>query len=377
MTVRAHLFLTEVFFGLPRAHPEVPQSSIFEETPRKDKSTSTMVIFHDRFSKAALVLVAALSSLLFQGAQARRWEDVIEVSIYAQSHVDLPRIQFAIEENPLNVAPTFVLLESQPPSDAPSSVPSYFKLEELDEPNSNYQAGSKCPEGGAVYTVNMHDTWGDGWGETTLSIREIKRIDNPVSNHSSQVSLQKRSFNPSTNHWSHRELENFVFRGGVKEGDFDSRDVCLSQAACYEVTLENGKWTEEAKWEILPVISEEGNSRTASQAVAKGRGLSNCTFHVSEYVNSGLECPFTCRPQQEPEQEEASEEAEEEGEEGEVQGESTEQIEADLATPGNQTSPDLVEEQEALEPSTAPSDEEALEPSTSPSDAPSLVPTMM
>jgi len=333
------------------------------------------------------ILIAALVSLVaLPGAHARRWEDVIAVSIYAQSHVDIPRIQFAIEDNPLNVAPTVILLsESQPPSDEPSSVPSYYNQEDDDE-DEPVQDPPKldCSQGEAAFKLNMYDSWGDGWGETTISIRQMGRLEGAPTVALSQdvalhdftttttsTSIQKRSIDPRSS-WQHRGLEDYVLIGGLKKGDFDSQHVCLSQSACYAVALQGGMWQEEAKWEIIPVDAETGTSAASQNAIAKGRGLSNCTFYVTEDPVDQPNCPFTCRPPPpEPEEEEVDEAAEEEVDE---EGEEADQPEVETT---NKQGEDVKKNGNTLQTNiTSQPTPAQTEPSSAPSDAPSLVPTL-
>lgn len=339
------------------------------------------------------IVIAALTSLVpLPEVYARRWEDVIVASIYAQSHVDLPRIQFAIEDNPQNVAPSAVLLsDSQPPSDAPSSVPSFYNQDEHEEESVQDPPTQECPQGEAAFRLNMYDSWGDGWGETIISIREVGEIPGAaaieVSQHTASQdfattarssSIQKRS-SSVRNNLQHRGLKDYVLIGGLKKGVFDSKLVCLSQGACYAVALQGGRWQEEARWEITPVDAEVGTSAASQNAIAKGRGMSNCTFYVAEDPMDKPKCPLTCHlppPEQEPEKEEVDEAAEEEV--GEVEADVIGQGAVDTSRkPGE----DAAENGNALQLGEAPqqTSEPSLalrEPSSAPSDAPSLVPTL-
>jgi len=121
---------------------------------------------------------------LLHASEARRWEDVIISSIYAQSHIDIPRIQFSLEADPLSAVAAPTMYQSEPPSDAPSSVPSYYgdpndeMTAQSSSSSNNNQASNnsvthKCPSGEASYQIKKFDTWGDGWGETTISIRQV------------------------------------------------------------------------------------------------------------------------------------------------------------------------------------------------------------
>lgn len=275
-------------------------------------------------SLASLSFVGLLS--LLSSAEARRWEDVISVSIYAQSHVDIPRIQYSLEADPFGNFPSPSMYQSEPPSDAPSSVPSYFA-----DPNESIVAqssssvtgngnnkdtiGQNCPDGESSFRINKVDTWGDGWGETFLAIREVNsnlnlvqttsppgettftiskdvQVEDYISNTDSTGSANRtdRSVNETFNDGDTRKLQS-IYQGGLRSGGFEAEHVCLSHTACYEVTLQDGKWQEEAKWEIVPASA----LATSGSAVAKGQGFTNCTFYISDNVVDHPSCPFTCK----------------------------------------------------------------------------------
>ena len=274
-------------------------------------------------SLASVGLVALLS--LLPTSEARRWEDVISVSIYAQSHIDVPRIQYSLEADPFSNMPAPSIYQSELLSDAPSSVPSYFA-----DPNESLAAqsgsnnkasstetfvGQNCPDGEYSYKINKIDTWGDGWGETFLVIREVNsnldvvQSTSPPGETTFTISkdIQVEDYEiaagsanrtdqnvngTSSNGGNSRKLES-VYQGGLQDGGFEAEHVCLSHTACYEVTLQGGKWQEEAKWEIVPIGSSA--STTSGSAVAKGQGFSNCTFYVSDSVVDHPSCPFTCK----------------------------------------------------------------------------------
>ena len=269
---------------------------------------------------------------LLQTVEARRWEDVILVSIYAQSNVDIPRIQYSLESDPFSTLPAPTMYQSEPPSDAPSSVPSYFadpndevtaqssssssssSNNNNDKAMSDAAVSQNCPSGESPYKINKFDTWGDGWGEMVISIREVnsnlevvETTEESTFNISKDVKLEdytntevatgsanRTEQNTNQTSGDHRKLSS-IYEGGLQSGDFGSQHLCLSHTACYEVTLQGGKWQEEAKWEIVPVGSSDGTSSSEQVAVAKGQGVSNCTFYVSDSVVGHPSCPFTCR----------------------------------------------------------------------------------
>lgn len=279
-------------------------------------------------SLASVCLVGLMS--LLPTSEARRWEDVISVSIYAQSHVDVPRIQYSLEADPFGNLPAPSMYQSELPSDAPSSVPSYFADPNESLPAAQSSSGAtdgnkasssetfvsqNCPDGESSYKINKFDTWGDGWGETFLTIREVNsnldvvQSTSPPGETTFTISkdIQVEDYGAvggsanrtdqnvngtASNGGNARKLE-YVYQGGLQNGGFEAEHTCLSHTACYEVMLQGGKWQEEAKWEIVPTGSSASTS--SGSAVAKGQGFSNCTFYVSDSVVDHPSCPFTCK----------------------------------------------------------------------------------
>jgi hypothetical protein len=134
-----------------------------------------MSVFNDgaaQLARAVILLALFRSS---EQVYARRWEDVIAVSIYAQSHVDIARLQFSLEDDPLSPIPSFPSLEdSMSPSDAPSSVPSVYRTEtELGQQQQDAvqtTTNERCQEEGPSFNITRIDN--DGV-ETVIAIRQV------------------------------------------------------------------------------------------------------------------------------------------------------------------------------------------------------------
>jgi hypothetical protein len=134
-----------------------------------------MSLIHDGAAQLARVVI--LLALLRSSADARTWEDVIAVSIYAQSHVDIARLQYSLEDDPLSPIPSYPSLgDSMAPSDAPSSVPSAYRtetaLEQQQQQESEGQTttNEKCLDMGSPYNIKRIDSAGV---ETLISIRQV------------------------------------------------------------------------------------------------------------------------------------------------------------------------------------------------------------
>jgi len=287
-------------------------------------------------------------------AESRRWEDVVSVAIYSQSYVDIPRIQYSLEEDPLIAMEAPTVAESFPPSDVPSSVPSY--AEEVDRPYIENN-GADCPSGQSPYKVNKYGAWEGGWGDSSLTIRQKGTDVTPIQADSVVSEGVDSSYTPpATKSSLHRGLD-YVSVGSLKNGDFDEDYVCLAKNACYEVELEGEKWQEEAKWEIIPFVSHWEEIQSPGVAIAKGRGLSNCTFYTSDSapilgdILGDTDCRFTCQPKHE--------------------DEVSQNVSFGIAS--NISTQDVAFAR-AETPTVSPT--QTIPPSRAPSDAPSLVPTL-
>lgn len=346
------------------------------------------------------VLLAVFAGWVIPSAEARTWEDVVDVSIYAQSTIDLPRIQYSIEDDPFSSIPG---ARTESPSPNPTTAPalgqgSYpgeeaFFYQPDDIPNQN------CSDGASVFVVNKYDAWGDGWEGITITIKQVGPDGAPLEsnytespsvegNYSSEneTSLNQKTqgpvskkptptsaptsdpssgptsaptlaptptatpllpntdgpknqtespgsqtgpptddwwyyntvwpsswgtgtWGPTAAPWYQTEAANGddawkvpsarSYYGGrnreldvVMVGSLESGYVCLKTNPCYEVTLEGEKWQEESKWEILQP-QENGAKATL---IAKGKGLSRCTFSVRAAQGGESSCPMTCQP---------------------------------------------------------------------------------
>ncbi|CAB9523473.1 expressed unknown protein [Seminavis robusta] len=235
-----------------------------------------------------------LLALLNVSAIARRWEDVIAVSIYAQSHVDIARLQFSLEDDPLSrvpaAHPTIIIEESMPPSDAPSAVPSAYRADiELERDAGQQQQQQQqpsnqavCLEGESFYNFKRFDTQGE---ETLISIRQVGKIDDEgmedERNYRGSLPTSSDTYSP------------FVLRSSMDGGDFDVQALCLSYSSCYEVRLQGGTW-QDAMWEIVPFSLEAGTGSNELDVVAKGRGFANCTFPSTPDLSGTSHCQSTC-----------------------------------------------------------------------------------
>lgn len=101
-----------------------------------------------------------------------------------------------------------------------------------------------------VYNLVMYDSFGDGWDETKIAIKE----------HASQST---------------------VFEGELDFGAVGTKQICL-QPLCYNVTARGGRWGKEVSWEVKP-------DKIGAPTLASGGSPMNCSFAVG-----GTACENTC-----------------------------------------------------------------------------------
>lgn len=112
---------------------------------------------------------------------------------------------------------------------------------------------TKCGEDETKYRLIMHDSFGDGWDTTTLTIK------------------------------AEDEAADVVFQGGLVDGHEGTEYVCLSKSPkCYNAKTKGGTWGIEVTWEIRPL--SEG-----APSIAGGGAPGDCDFSVADEV-----CSKTC-----------------------------------------------------------------------------------
>lgn len=111
-----------------------------------------------------------------------------------------------------------------------------------------------CARGFTLYRLEMFDSFGDGWDDTTLTIA------------------------PSD------DMKKFIFEGQLENGSKGTRYVCLSRTKqCYTAKVSGGVWGNEVSWGIKPSFSE------GAPSIASGGAPMDCEFGVA-----GGDCKNTC-----------------------------------------------------------------------------------
>ena len=111
-----------------------------------------------------------------------------------------------------------------------------------------------CSSSDTLYRLVQYDSWGDGWDETLLTMKQLG-ADKPV------------------------------YQGGLEFGSEGTVHLCLSKIpSCYRVTVENGVWGNEVSWELRPL-------RDGAPVIGAGGSPTDCTVPVGG-VSEG--CHNTC-----------------------------------------------------------------------------------
>jgi hypothetical protein len=140
-----------------------------------------------------------------------------------------------------------------------------------DDDDGAFPLPPQCSDSQAIYRLVMYDSFGDGWDETVLTIRDA-------------------------------DTRRSVYTGSLQEGSQGTQLICLSRyAQCYHVDVNGGTWGNEVSWEVKPYTD-------GTPALAGGSSPMSCDFSVS-----GGKCEKTCtgrpniRPADDPEYKEFKE----------------------------------------------------------------------
>jgi hypothetical protein len=213
--------------------------------------------------------------------QARTWVDVIDTSIYASAIVDPYRDtmsqygQLEEEEWSLPTAtPTSAPVSNIVGADtrSPSLAPTQFTCTNYNEVSSK---------------IRMYDSWGDGWGDTTLIIAKLSSsVDKP------NATDRFYTYSSIVNLSAYREDHKVVFDGSLPDGYESFTDICLEANVCYSVEV-NGTsqyWQNEIKWDIRSIPLDNATAVT----LAKGTAPAKCQFSIPGSENTTLACEYFC-----------------------------------------------------------------------------------
>jgi len=277
---------------------------------------------------ASLLLCFSLCAV-----EARRWQDLVDRSIYVQNYLDQARYQLEIERDPF-VRPSAIpdatptsqpvsstwMTRSPAPTLAPSAIPSDSPSLSPTAPTSsptlrseNVDGNGGCHNGTVLYRVNMYDTWGDGWSSNTkLTITGIKDQDttqvsgNTVTKtHTSTQGGTTVSISTTVDLASDHPFGNVstgtghtyvnplgqIFQGSLHSGSHGYAYVCLVARRCYDVVVHGGDYLNEVSWDIEPITL--GSSAGNATPVIEGGAPLDCYFSIPDQ-NGEYFCQANC-----------------------------------------------------------------------------------
>jgi hypothetical protein len=299
---------------------------------------SVFATLHNRYINTMSSFIHKATFLLCLNASlvaARKWQDVVDRSIYLQPNLDVNRHQLKIEldpffrpEEPSEVAPShspvtiaWVTTPRSPaPTDAPSAIPSDAPSLAPTGPTSaptlraqNVDGNGGCNEGTVLYRVNMYDSWGDGWdlatkviitgiedqettnitGSTVTKTHTSQQGDTTVSISTTVDLTSDHPFGtaPADDGYTYVNPLGQIFEGTLDRGSNGIAYVCLVQRRCYEVIVYGGDYLDEVSWDIEPIVL--GSTEEIPQPVVAGGAPSDCSFSIPD-ENGAYFCEASC-----------------------------------------------------------------------------------
>ncbi len=288
------------------------------------------------------LLGLAMASVQVQG---RQWQEIIDHEIAMKSNVDSSRYELKIEADPFattkagektaskiptvpatqhtniqtsndwnsldsfkpahsdistpNTKPSFSVVtgsvsaetskesNSQNSGSAPITKPSFSAVTSSSSKGFPQESVTGCVK----YELHMMDTWGDGWGKTSLTITGIgsSTASTETTHTNSQgdevVSISKTV---QMNAASKQSPIGQIFQGSLEQGFHDSKEICFVTGQCYQLVTSGGDdvFSEEASWELRPAGMED-------QVLLSGGASTGCTFSLPD-ENGHHACSKTC-----------------------------------------------------------------------------------
>lgn len=155
--------------------------------------------------------------------------------------------------------------------------------------SSTMNVAQESTNGCVKYELHMMDTWGDGWGKTSLTITGIESSAASMeTTHTNSQGDEVVSISQTIqmNAGNKEASVGQVFQGGLGQGFHDSKEMCFVPGQCYQLLTSGGEFSDEASWELRPAGSE-------TQVMLSGGASTGCTFSLPD-ANGHHACPKTC-----------------------------------------------------------------------------------
>jgi hypothetical protein len=253
-------------------------------------------------------LVVTLLLGLAAHAEARHWTAVVDPGLYQWvDSTDVPRLIASAPEDPWSTSRAPAAAPTSRPSEAdvnaeartstPTAMPSLAPTARWEQVQQN----GDCPAGQILHELRLLDSWGDGWGETTLTMtRLVDADDQPgvLRNETSDASSTTLSQIVSVRAPLSTDDPSFiqtVFEGSLETGAEGFEYVCLAPESCYRVVVQGGLWPQEVSWGLRQVeLGVPRSNAPSSLFLTKGGAPEDCTLSVTNAASGEHVCPVTC-----------------------------------------------------------------------------------
>jgi hypothetical protein len=161
-------------------------------------------------------------------------------------------------------------------------------------PSKAYQsANGGCPPEHKLHRLWLYDSYGDarygdGWGTTTLQIRD-KSSSDILFEGTLDAQMGAIRYNVTDASMADEHIKEHDDRGRRLEDNSEGNAVyiCLNENSCYIGEISGGTFTEECSWELTRVELETGDN-IGLVAKGVGSGLGKCEFGLTD------SCAHTC-----------------------------------------------------------------------------------
>jgi hypothetical protein len=226
-------------------------------------------------------------AFLLSSTTARHWTEVVDEDEYKWIDFDGERAIITAEGDPYLVG------------HSPAGAPNPVDFAPTPKPTEVWEMAEGCKEGHVLHEIQMVDDWGDGWGETTMTItRLVSRQDLPnmVKKDENEENTTVSEIVPVNDPVGDDPSFPFqVFHGKLGSGKEGFSHVCLEYKKCYQIAVRGGQWQSEVSWSIREV--QRGIPREEagdSLLLARGVAPQVCRISLADKTTGERVCPVTC-----------------------------------------------------------------------------------
>lgn len=250
-------------------------------------SSSLLPIPINRFWKQSFYWLCLSGILSSSMTTARHWTEVVDEDDYKWIDLDGERAIVTAEGDPF--------LVGHAPADAPKPV----DFAPTSKPTEVWEMVQDCEEGHVLHEIQMEDSWGDGWGETTMTITRLvsrENLPNWIKKEDGEDNTTVSEIVPVNDPVGDDPSFPFqVFQGKLTAGRQGFAHVCLEYQKCYQVAVGGGQWQSEVSWAIREVqLGVPRDEAPESSFLARGVAPEGCRISLADKTTGQRVCPITC-----------------------------------------------------------------------------------